>query len=102
MRAENNNEKFYSFGMQMPGRTYSSPSYRYGFNGKEKQDELHGNSGDAYDYGKRNFDARLGRFMSIDPISKKYPQLTPYQFASNTPIQAIDLDGKEKVIIIGG
>jgi hypothetical protein len=25
----------------------------------------------------------------------KYPDLTPYQFASNTPIQAIDLDGLE-------
>jgi hypothetical protein len=31
----------------------------------------------------------------VDPLFRSYPELTPYQFASNTPIQAIDLDGKE-------
>lgn len=31
----------------------------------------------------------------MDPLTKEYPELTPYQFASNTPIQAIDLDGLE-------
>ena len=35
------------------------------------------------------------RFLSVDPIGREYPELTPYQFASNTPIQAIDLDGLE-------
>ena len=35
------------------------------------------------------------RFLSVDPIGRKYPELTPYQFASNTPIQASDLDGLE-------
>ena len=38
------------------------------------------------------------RFLSIDPIGRKYPELTPYQFASNTPIQAIDLDGLEAAL----
>lgn len=41
------------------------------------------------------------RFISVDPLTKKYPQLTPYQFASNTPIQAIDLDGLEAFIVPG-
>jgi len=35
------------------------------------------------------------RFPNVDPLTKKYPELTPYQFASNTPIMAIDLDGLE-------
>ena len=35
------------------------------------------------------------RFLSVDPISKQYPELTPYQFASNRPIDGIDLDGLE-------
>lgn len=39
----------------------------------------------------------LTRFLSVDPLTKKYPELTPYQFASNTPIQAIDLDGLERL-----
>jgi|ERR1019366_5919815 hypothetical protein len=37
------------------------------------------------------------RFLSIDPLTKKYPELTPYQFASNSPIDGIDLDGLEHV-----
>src|ERR1700732_3094029 len=43
----------------------------------------------------RMYDPRVGRFLSLDPLQKKYPELTPYQFASNTPIQAVDLDGRE-------
>lgn len=35
------------------------------------------------------------RFLSVDPIGRQYPELTPYQFASNTPIMAVDLDGLE-------
>jgi hypothetical protein len=37
----------------------------------------------------------LGRFFSPDPLTQKYPELTPYQFASNTPVVARDLDGLE-------
>jgi len=87
---------YYAFGAPMPGRQFNSPSYRYGFNGKEKTDEWNGNSGASYDYGFRIYDPRAGRFLSVDPLTKKYPELTPYQFASNTPIQAIDLDGLER------
>ncbi len=79
----------------MPGRQYlSSSAYRYGMNGKEKDDEIEG-AGNCYDYGFRMYDSRLGRFLSVDPLTKKYPYLTPYQFASNTPILGIDEDGLE-------
>ena len=37
----------------------------------------------------------MGRLLSVDPLMKKYPELTPYQFASNSPISGIDLDGLE-------
>ncbi len=47
------------------------------------------------DYGFRNYDKKQRRFTSVDPLTAKYPELTPFQFASNTPIQAIDLDGLE-------
>jgi RHS repeat-associated protein len=52
-------------------------------------------SGNQYDYGFRIYNPRIGRFLSTDPLFKSYPELTPYQFASNTPIKAIDLDGLE-------
>ena len=83
---------YYPFGMAMGTRSYSSSAYRMGFNGKENNPEW-----GTQDYGMRIYEPGLGRFLSIDPISKKYPELTPYQFASNTPIQAIDLDGLEEL-----
>ena len=66
--------------------------YRYGFNGKENDNE--GGEG-IQDYGMRIYSERLGRFLSVDPLTKKYPELTPYQFTSNRPIDGVDLDGKE-------
>lgn len=81
--------------MLMPGRTYSATSaYRYGFNGKEQDSAINGNGVD-YDYGMRVYDARICRFLSVDAIAKEYPELSTFQFASNTPIFGIDRDGKE-------
>ena len=86
--------------MLMPGRHYSNGDleYRYAFNGKEKDSEW--STGAKYDYGFRIYDGRLGKFLSVDPLSPNYPMLTPYQFASNTPIMAIDLDGLEAKVVI--
>ncbi|MDO9184692.1 MAG: RHS repeat-associated core domain-containing protein [Bacteroidia bacterium] len=79
----------------MPGRSFvGANGYRYGFNGKENDNEVKGN-GNQQDYGMRIYDPRLGRFLSVDPITKKYPELTPYQFASNSPIWGVDWDGLE-------
>jgi len=39
--------------------------------------------------------------MSVDPLTEHYSMLSPYQFASNTPIEAIDVDGLEALIIVG-
>ncbi len=81
----------------MPERQFELDNgYRYGFNGKENDNEVKG-EGNQQDYGMRIYDTRLGRFLSVDPLTNKYPFLTPYQFASSTPIMAIDLDGQEKL-----
>ncbi|WPQ61468.1 RHS repeat-associated core domain-containing protein [Chitinophaga sancti] len=89
-------QEYYPFGMLMPGRSsvVTGGSYRYGFNGKENDNEVKG-EGNEQDYGMRVYDPRVGKFLSVDPLTKSYPELTPYQFASNTPIQGIDLDGEE-------
>ena len=80
----------------MPGRKYSvGSSYRYGFNGKENNNNDVKDEGNQQDYGMRIYDGRLGRFLSIDPLYKSYPELTPYQFATNSPIVGIDQDGLE-------
>jgi RHS repeat-associated protein len=85
--------------MQIPGRSFSVGSkYRYGFNGKENDNEVKG-EGNQQDYGMRIYDPRVGRFLSVDPITRSYPMLTPYQFASNRPIDGVDLDGLEYLTI---
>ena len=94
---------YYPFGMQMPGR-YGPPNmvgnggYRYGFNGKEKDDDFGGSTSAVYDYGFRIYDSRIAKFLSVDPLTHKYPWYTPYQFAGNNPILFVDLDGLEPAI----
>jgi RHS repeat-associated protein len=83
---------YYPFGWEIPTLSYTAKKYRFGFNGKEDDREWH-----AQDYGFRLYTPRESRFISVDPITEEYPELTPYQFASNTPIQAVDLDGLEGV-----
>jgi len=80
---------YYAFGSVMPGRSIGA--YRYGFNNQEKDSEL----GDYYAFEYRIHDARLGRFFSIDPLFRKYPFLSLYQFAANQPIHAVELEGLE-------
>jgi RHS repeat-associated protein len=78
----------------MPGRKYSQANskYRYGFNGKEKADEI---TSDGYDFGARIYDGRLGRWMSVDLITKAF--ISPYNFAANSPIQLVDPDGADEI-----
>ncbi|MFT3935472.1 MAG: RHS repeat-associated core domain-containing protein [Chitinophagaceae bacterium] len=92
------------FGMQMVGREYtaltfgSSNTYRYGFNGKENDNEVKG-QGNEQDYGMRIYDPRLGRFLSVDPLFEDYPWNSTYAFAENDIIRSVDLDGLEKYIL---
>ncbi|HHB52001.1 MAG TPA: hypothetical protein ENK75_02995 [Saprospiraceae bacterium] len=90
------NNDYYPFGMLVPNRNYQSPEYRYGFNGYENDNELKG-QGNTINYGARILDTRLGRFLSVDPLTSKFPMLTPYQLSSNNPILNVDLDGLEGV-----
>jgi RHS repeat-associated protein len=88
---------YYVFGATK--RWSGSEGYCYGFNGKENDNKVKG-EGNQQDYGMRIYDPRLGRFLSVDPISSDYPWYSPYQFAGNKPIMAIDLDGLEEALII--
>jgi len=72
--------------------------YRYGFNGKENDNEVKG-VGNQQDYGMRIYDPRLGRFLSVDPLTKEYPWNSTYAFAENDVIRSVDLDGLEKYIV---
>ena len=82
----------------MPGRSFNSNSYKYGFNGKENDPEVVGTGSGTQDYGLRIYNPALGRFFSVDPLSKTYPYKTTYDFAENDVIRSTDLDGAEKNI----
>lgn len=86
-------QDYYPYGMEMPGRSFNSGDYRFGFNGKEKDDEIKG-TGNSYNFGARIHDPRIGRFLSLDPMAGSFPWMSPYVYAANTPISAIDEDGK--------
>jgi RHS repeat-associated protein len=74
--------------------------YCFGFNGKERDDEGMGGGGSTYDYGFRIYNPQIARFLSVDPLTNNFPFYTPYQYASNTPVQAIDLDGLEGLAVV--
>ena len=85
---------YYPFGSSLPTRSWSDASrqYRYGFNGKEKDSET---ANDAYDFGARIYDGRLGRWMSLDPLMKRYAGFTPYHYCGDNPILFVDFNGEE-------
>ncbi|MBI5539678.1 MAG: RHS repeat-associated core domain-containing protein [Bacteroidia bacterium] len=84
------------FGFPTPGRNYfGATTYRFGFNGKEKDDEITGSTGSNLDFGARIYDSRIARWLTIDPLSFNYPFLSPYQYCANNPIIFVDPDGKK-------
>ncbi|MBI1308068.1 MAG: hypothetical protein GC181_15795 [Bacteroidetes bacterium] len=88
---------YYPFGMGITETGYAAPEggYRFGFNGKEDDNEI-SNNGNQCDYGFRIFNPRIGRFLSVDPLFRTYPWYSPYQFTGNCPIKFIDVDGRER------
>jgi RHS repeat-associated protein len=89
---EENN--YYPFGLKHNSYNVDNfqPGYKYKFNGKELQDEL---SLNLYDYGARNYDPALGRWMNIDPLAETSRRFSPYVYALNNPVVFIDPDGME-------
>ncbi|MBP1646542.1 MAG: type secretion protein Rhs, partial [Bacteroidetes bacterium] len=62
----------------------------YRFNGKEKDEET------GYQYfGARYLNPTLSIWLSVDPMSDKYPHLTSYNYCANNPVMLIDPDGRD-------
>jgi len=79
--------------MVTPERKFDAGSdYRYGFNGKENDNEVK-DAGNSIHFEFREYDPRLGKFTSIDPIANNYPWQSPYAFAANSPISLVDVLG---------
>ncbi|MBO9205234.1 MULTISPECIES: RHS repeat-associated core domain-containing protein [Niastella] len=86
-------QDYYPFGMLQPARNYNAGGYRYGFNGKENDNEVKG-VGLQLDFGERIYDPRAGKFLSVDPFVRSFPGQSPYVFAANNPVLLVDIDGE--------
>ncbi len=71
--------------------SYNSP---FKFNAKELDPET-GN----YYYGARYYNPKWSIWLSVDPLAEKYPGISSYAYVANNPINAIDPDGREIIII---
>jgi RHS repeat-associated protein len=80
------------FGVLLPERTSSTAFYRLGFQGQEHDDEVKG-EGNSYKTEFRQYDPRIVKWLSLDPLAAKYPSMSPYIAYGNNPILFIDSDG---------
>ncbi len=93
-------QNYYAFGQSMPNWSGTAAvndpkKYRFGYNGKEDDDEW-----GKQDYGARIYDPRIGRWLSTDPLEHKYSSLSTYNSFLNNPNFYTDPDGKSGVPVI--
>jgi RHS repeat-associated protein len=81
--------EYYPFGSMFAANNLQNNLYLY--NGKELNNEFFEN----YDYGARFYDPQIGRWHAVDPLAEKYPNISPYAYVANIPVNFIDPDGRK-------
>ena len=86
--------EYYSFGADLPGWG-TLTNHVHGFNGKLEEKEV-----GVLDFGARMYDAKTGRWMSLDSKYSLYPHLSPYSAMNDNPLLFSDNGGEENVIYL--
>ena len=68
----------------------NTPVFHSSFSGKEKDSET-----GYYYFGARYYNPDLSLWLSVDPMSDKYPSLSPYNYCAWNPMKLVDPDGAE-------
>ena len=102
---EENN--YYPFGLKHKGYNDNGMSplgndvaQKWKFGGKELSEVL---GLETYDFGARNYDPALARWMNLDPLAEEFSDTSPYLFTNNNPIRFVDPLGlsPEDIILRG-
>ena len=83
------------FGEDWVDQRNASWNAPYTFSGKEKDIE----TGYGY-FGARYYDSGLSIWLSVDPMSDKYPSMSPYNYCANNPVILVDPDGRDYETVI--
>jgi RHS repeat-associated protein len=101
---------YYPFGMLQPGMYSENDNlrYRFGFNGMLRDDDVTDKlsttpadegRGNSYSTQFRQYDPRVTRWFSNDPLKMKFPWTSPYTGMGNNPVMMVDPFGLEGYMI---
>lgn len=88
--------EYYPFGGPVFSRVGDAALQPYKYNGKE-YDRMYGLN--WYDFGARMYDPLLPKFTTMDPLAEKYYSISPYACVANNPVNRIDPDGRDIVVL---
>ena len=72
-------------------------NWTYTFSAKERDSE----TGLSY-FGSRYYSSDLSIWLSVDPMSGKYPSLSPYTYCADNPVRCVDPNGEDVWIVAYG
>ena len=85
-------DSYYPYGGRLEDGSVEQSDNRYRYNGKESQSDF----GLPYlDYGARMYDPTTARWLTQDPLSEQYYDISPYSFCAGNPLKYVDMDGMD-------
>ena len=95
--AASERNEFSAYGSRIGDPTLPrNPDNRYRFNGKE---EVEDTPAPYIDYGARVYSPTIRQWLSPDPLADKYPDISPYAFCNNDPVNRVDPQGDSIAVL---